>query len=221
MAPSNNPLIGYGLPLKEPKLYDVLLAFKTQLLINLNCVKVGEIVAFYPATRAADVRILFQRVMKDGTVSPYPKLVNCPVFTLQGGGASLQMPITVGDQCIVLFSDRNLDAWIQNGGEQPPLDGRLHDLSDGIVLVGLNWQGDSAIPIPSATEARLILSDATTKVGLDNGKITVQNATHNLLTVLQLLIVGILGMKTSGGQTLVDTTGDVGTANTALGNLLY
>lgn len=220
MAPSTDPLLGYGFTLKEPKLYDVLNALRTQILINLNCVKIGQITAFYPASHTADVQILFQRVLTDGTISSYPKLLNCPVFTLQGGGSSLQFPISIGDQCIVLFSDRNIDSWYLNGNQQPPIDGRLHDLSDGIVLVGLNSKASTAIAPLSTTETRIILKDGTTKVGLQSGKITVQNATVNLLTVLQLLITGILG-ATAGGNPIVDATGDIAQANTKLGQLLY
>jgi hypothetical protein len=220
MAPSNNPLIGFGLPLKEPKLYDVLQAFKSQMLASLNCVKVGQIIDFDGGAHTATIQILFRRVLADGSVSSYPKLLNCPVFTLQGGGASLQFPIAAGDQCIVLFSDRNLDAWYQNGGEQAPLDGRLHDLSDGIALVGLNFHKDTRIPVINPRETRLILPDGTTYVGLKSGKITVQNVTGNLLTILQQLITGILG-ATAGGNPVVDTSGNLAAANSALGNLLY
>lgn len=185
------PLTGYGFPLHEPQLDDVLRMFKTQLLIGLNCTKVGTIVAFYPSTHTADVQILFQRVMKDGTTQSYPKLVNRPVFTLQGGGASLQLPIAAGDTCLVLFADRNLDNWYLNGNEQRPIDGRLHDFTDGIVFVGLNWQSDATIPAASTSEARLILKDGTTKVGLKSGKVTVQNAGGSLLTALNNLVTAL------------------------------
>lgn len=234
MAPSDNPLIGYGLPLKEPQLADVLTVMKTQLLINLNCVKVGRITAFHAATHTADVQVLFQRVLKTGVVASYPKLQNCPVFTLQGGGASVQLPIAVGDTCLLLFADRNLDSWYLNGNEQPPLDGRLHDLSDGVALVGLNWAADTTLPPPSATEARLILKDGTTKVGLQAGKITVQNATQDLLTVLTNLTTALATLNAAiAAMTTASITGGVPQAaaaanaaaitavNTALAALLY
>lgn len=239
MAPSNKPLLGYGLSLQEPKLYDVLAALKTQILINLNCVKIGRIVTFYPATHTADVQILFRRVMKNGATASYPTLLNCPVFTAQGGGASMQFPIAAGDTCIVLFADRNIDNWYLNGNEQPPIDGRLHDPSDGIVLVGLNWKTDTTIPPVSTTEARLILSDGTTKVGLQSGKITVQNATGSLLTSLtnlttavKDLIIVLNTLTTTGGPTtqtisaatvaaLVPVTAELVAVQTTLNALLY
>lgn len=232
MALSPNPLIGYGFTLKEPKLYDVLDALRTQILINLNCVKIGKIAAFYPATHTADVEILFQRVLTDGTTASYPKLLGCPIFTLQGGGASMQFPITIGDQCIVLFSDRNIDNWYLNGNQQPPIDGRLHDLSDGIALVGLNFSTSTAIAPTSTSEARLILKDGLTKVGLQTGKITVQNATQSLLTVLTNLTTALATLNTAiatTSPTNISTAITAATANeaaitavqTALSALLY
>lgn len=216
MAPSNNPLIGYGLGPKEPKLADVLISWRRQMMVALNCVKVGSIAAFYPATHSADVNLLFSVVLKNGKTSTYPKLLSCPVFTLQGGGASAQFPIKIGDTCLVLFSDRNLDAWYQNGQQQPPLDGRAHDLSDGIALVGLNWQGDATIPPVSTTEARLILADGVTKVGLQSGKITVQNQTQSLKTILDVMLTA-MGSATTVAQIASAAT----TAKASFDQLLY
>lgn len=216
MAQSNNALVGYGLGVKEPKLADVLTTWKRALLVGLNCVKVGSIAAFYPTTFTADVTLLFGVVLKDGTTSTYPQLLNCPVFTLQGGGASVQLPITIGDTCLVIFSDRNLDAWEQNGKLAPPLDGRAHDLSDAIALVGLNWSSDKTIPHVSSTEARFILKDGTTKVGLQSGKITVQNATQNLKTIMDTLLAAMAAATTVG-----QIASAAATAQTSVDALLY
>jgi Phage protein Gp138 N-terminal domain len=209
VAVSNPPLVGFGLPLKEPKLYDVLLAFRSKLLLDLNCVKIGQIVSFdYPL---ATINILGQRVLNDGTTSPYPQLENVPVFTLQGGGYSLQLPVAAGDQCLLIFSDRNIDAWNQNGNSQPPLDGRLHDISDGFALVGINWSSDTKLPEPSSTEARLIDPTGLVKVGIENGKITVQNATENLGTILTGITTAL---QTLNGAVATMTTATIAAGTT-------
>lgn len=215
MAPSSNktPLIGYGLPQRDPKLNDVLLAWKKQLLVNLNVCKPGQIISYsYPV---ASVQILGQRVLKDGTVSPYPILNNVPVVTMQGSGAALQFPIQSGDQCLVFFADRNIDAWYKNGGSQPPFDGRLHDIGDGFALVGINWSNSKTIPAPSATEARLILGDGTTKVGLQTGKITIQNAAQNLGTVLGNLVTAVNNLITVLDALTVTVSGATGVISAA------
>lgn len=125
-------------PLPDPTLTDVLTAAQQDFALSLNCVKIGEIQSFDPVKKTATIQILFTRVLADDTVQSYPLLVDCPVFTLQGDGGGIQFPIVAGDQCLVLFADRNIDAWFTTGNEQPPLTPRTHDLSDGIALVGLN-----------------------------------------------------------------------------------
>lgn len=122
----------------EPTLADTLAVLKRDIFSTLHCVKVGEVRSFDPARRTVEVQLLFKRLLPDGTTVSRPLLVDVPVFTLQGGGGFLQFPIQAGDQCVVLFSDRNLDAWFETGSEAAPYDARCHDLSDGIALVGLN-----------------------------------------------------------------------------------
>jgi hypothetical protein len=204
MAPTPNPLLGYSLPQAEPKLADVLRAWQTKMLLNLSVCKPGKIVSYsYPT---ATVQILGQRVLKNGQTSPYPQLQKVPVFTLQGGGAAVQLPVSPGDQCLTIFNDRNLDAWYQNGGSQPPLDGRLHGISDGFALVGINWSGSTAIPAPSSTEARLIYGGA--KVGISSGLITIQNQSQSLLTVLSNLLTALESLT-------VVVSGDAGVVSPA------
>lgn len=136
-------------PIIQPGLSDVLFNLKQDIFSTLNCVKVGKIVSFDATKKTAQIQILFKRVRPDGVIVGYKPIVDCPVFTLQGGGGSIQFPVAAGDQCLVIFSDRRLDEWLQNGGEQAPADPRMHDLSDGIALVGLNALNSSLPAYPS------------------------------------------------------------------------
>lgn len=74
----------------------------------------------------------------DGSAKPVrlPLLLDCPVVFPRGGGCTLTFPIRPGDECLVVFSSRCIDAWWQSGGIQLPMELRMHDLSDGFVLVG-------------------------------------------------------------------------------------
>ena len=60
-----------------------------------------------------------------------------PSWSLFGGSSFLSMPVAEGDNCIVLFNDRELDQWY-SGTSQVPQTPRVHDLSDGIAIVGIN-----------------------------------------------------------------------------------
>jgi hypothetical protein len=71
-----------------------------------------------------------------------PLLVDVPVIMMNGGNFMISMPVKVGDECLVVFSDRCIDNWWANGGVQPQVDKRgigelrFHDLSDGFAIIG-------------------------------------------------------------------------------------
>lgn len=65
-----------------------------------------------------------------------PLLVDVPVVFPRGGGCTLTFPVKAGDECLVIFADRCIDFWWQNGGMQEPVDDRVHDLSDAFCIVG-------------------------------------------------------------------------------------
>lgn len=119
---------------------------------SFNCVSLATVNSFNPANQTANLTINYIRVFKnanpnlpnaapDGQTSnvllPYPVLVQCPVFVLQGGGAYLTMPIKAGDTGLVLFNDRELTTWLTTGQVVSPQNQRTHDLSDGIYFGGI------------------------------------------------------------------------------------
>ncbi|WP_427183522.1 Gp138 family membrane-puncturing spike protein [Bordetella bronchialis] len=74
----------------------------------------------------------------DGSVTAveYPLLVDVPVYFPRGGGCTLTFPIAAGDECVVVFSARAIDAWWQSGQVQAPTEPRMHDMADGFAFVG-------------------------------------------------------------------------------------
>ena len=178
-----------------PNLFDVFRNFKTEIMRGLHVCKVGKIQSFDSTKRTAEIQILFKLVLPDGSIKQFPKLVDCPVFTLQGDGGSLTFPIAKDDQCLVLFSDRNLDAWFLNGDEAAPLDARCHDLSDGIALVGLNAL-TSTLATYEADAVALKYDGAA--IRLKAGKIAIENATKNLLTLVDGMIDVLKGLQVQG-----------------------
>lgn len=80
-----------------------------------------------------------------------PLLVDVPVVFPCGGGFSLTYPIRSGDEALVVFSSRCIDGWWQGGKAVPPPDSRMHDLSDGIAIVGPRSQAARLDP-PVDTE---------------------------------------------------------------------
>ena len=187
-------------PIVDPTLTDVLQQGQQDFSMSLNCVKIGQIKSFDGTKRTARAQILIDRVLADGTTKPYPLLLDCPVFTLQGGGGGIQFPITVGDDCIVLFCDRDLDAWYLSGNEGPPLTSRLHHLSDGIILVGLN---SLVSPMQPYVDGQVSLFNGVgAEIDLTAQIVTIKNSTTTLLTVLNDLITAIEAIQVVGDLAL-------------------
>lgn len=115
---------------------------------EINCHAVGTIIAFDAATATANITLNYKKILKQrnainlkeytDVVVDYPVLVRCPVTIMNGGGAYTTYPIAAGDSCLVLFCDRDIDAWFEFGSTQsPPNSERMHDLSDGVAIVGV------------------------------------------------------------------------------------
>lgn len=96
----------------------------------------------------------------DGSLSSValPLLVDVPVVFPRGGGVTLTFPITEGDECLVIFADRCIDYWWQNGGVQEPVDPRQHHLADAFALVGPQSQAKKISGI-STSAAQLRTDD--------------------------------------------------------------
>jgi len=134
--------------LQPPVLTDLLNTLKSTLSAEINCVQIGIIRSFDTANQTASIEFAIKKLVEiqvDGTriYQDRPILLDCPVLVLFGGNSFLSMPIAEGDNCIILFNDREIDQWFINGGVQAPVTLRKHSLSDGFALVGIRSLQDS------------------------------------------------------------------------------
>lgn len=65
-----------------------------------------------------------------------PLLLDVPILFPRGGNFMLTAPLAAGDEVLVVFSSRCIDAWWQNGDIQQAMEARMHDLSDGFAIPG-------------------------------------------------------------------------------------
>jgi hypothetical protein len=128
--------------------------------------------------------------------------VDCPVYFPSGGGFTLSFPVAAGDECLLVFSERAIDMWWQNGikltknGAQLPSEYRTHDLSDAFVFVGISSQAH--MPSGLATDAvELRANDGSSKVSIDQsgnvtinaaGSVTVSASGNSKITGAQVLL---------------------------------
>lgn len=182
------------------------------------------------AKNTCSVQLAIQGVVEDDTGPKQfvnmPLLADVPIVWPRGGGFALTFPIAVGDEVLVVFGSRCIDAWWQSGGIQKPMEARMHDLSDGF-----------AIPGPASTP-KVLESVSSSKIELRNeagdvffsvgSKFSMTNSTTDLKTVLtdlQTLLntfMGVLAGFSGGGAptTQAQLQAPAQAAQTSLGQLL-
>lgn len=146
----------------------------------------GIVVSFNPIQITMTVQPAINRLVTDQTTgeqiwTKMPLLLDVPVVLYGGGGVLITSPIKEGDECLVHFADRCIDAWWQNGGTQNQVEFRMHDLSDGFAIVGLR------------SLARPLTGYSTTSMQLrsDDGNciIDLNPVTHNITFTCPTLTV--------------------------------
>ena len=130
----------------------------------------------------------------DSVLKEYPTLIDCPVIILGGGPTHLTFPIAKGDECLLLFNDRDIDNWHQGSTSSANATARLHSFSDAIALVGVN---SAPHAVTSYDTTRAVLSNGTTLVGIGTSLIKIANNSYTLNGLLQTLITDVKALVTA------------------------
>lgn len=147
-------------------------------------------------------------------------LCRVPIGFYKAGGFIFTLPAAIGDEGVVLFSDRSLDFWKETGRKGPPVDTRFHDLSDGVfvpwptsqpgAIQGFNLSGayvgledqTSYLHISNAgvttlkSSVKVIIDTPATEI---TGTLQVALATHLLNTLTVDQIATVLNLLTPAG----------------------
>lgn len=187
------------------------------------------IIEEFDLVRGATVQPAIQAEVtnQDGSKSlaTLPLLLDCPVQFPEGGDTVLTFPVKKGDECLVVFACRCIDSWWQSGGVQPQAELRMHDLSDGFVLLGFRSQPNITENI-SATAVELRSKDGATKISLDPAAQTIEMTAPGGATITaDVKIDGdleVTGNITSAGTIHadgdIDSDGDVKAGSISLKN---
>lgn len=186
----------------DPSLRDLLDQLKKEILLTLSSHHIGTIQSFDKTNQTATVTINYKKTifrldastgLYNGVLIDYPILIDCPVIALGGGDSALTFPIEEGDECLVLFNDRDFDNWFSGSLTSAPATPRLHSFSDAIILVGLR-------SLPNSLEAydmvRAVLRNGSAMVGVGPTLIKIANNTTTLNTLLQTLVTDIKTLVT-------------------------
>jgi hypothetical protein len=143
----------------------------------------GVVKKFDAAKMTCEIEPTIQALVRsaDGSSAwvTIPVLVDCPVVFPSGGGFTLTFPVKPGDEALVIFASRCIDAWWQSGGVQPQADLRLHDLSDGFALIGPRSQPRVLSPAGSTGGVELRNDARTAYVRIDDSANVVVHTSAN------------------------------------------
>jgi phage baseplate assembly protein gpV len=121
-------------------------------------------------TAAVQVAIMWQAKDKTGTWKnqcPAPIIPKALVLFPGNSDFQFTFPLKAGDEGLLVFCDRCIDAWWQQGGVQGQYDTRKHDATDGVFIPGLK----SISNVPSSinsNSAELRSKSGNTKLAFDD-----------------------------------------------------
>jgi hypothetical protein len=140
----------------------------------------GHIVTFDPETQLAQVQCGIQKILTDsGEGVAIPVIENVPVQFAGNDNWYLWHEITSGCQGVIVFSQRAMDLWVNEGGVIKPHDARMFSASDAMFIPGVRAKTGA---IPNFKNEGIGLSDyaGANYVHLKDGAIDVVTTTLNI-----------------------------------------
>jgi hypothetical protein len=208
-----------------PNLKELLDIVKHDIFATLNCHRLGKVESVNLAQNTLSATISSKWTQDDGTVIEYPLLVDVPYMFLTGGQASITMPIEKGDDCLLLFNDRDIDNWFV-GNTTAPNTPRLHSLSDGLAIVGFRNQTTKISDYPADCirlkygntyikifTNKIELTDGSSSIIIDNNGVAISAPSQVNITAPTITITG--NMSVNGAASITGAATLTGGANIA------
>lgn len=210
-------VLPFGTNTTNPSLLDLLNMNTKGMKLDLNCHHIGTVQEFDATKQTAKVTINYKQTVQQldpdskiykPVLLDYPILADCPVVFLGGGSGALTFPVAKGDECLVLFNDRDMDNWFSGSNNGQPATNRTHSFSDGLILVGIRSMGNI---LSDFDTARVVLRNGTTIVGVGASLIKLANNQYTLNNLLQELINEIKSLvSATAGITVLAVTPGIG-----------
>jgi len=196
----------------QPSLRDAFNVLKREILLEVNCHAIATVQEFDSSKQTISATLNYSQTYYRQTEIgvqvayqvEYPILLDCPVIILGGGQFHLTFPIVKGDQCLVLFNDRDIDNYIKSGKSGAVSEvktSRLHSFSDAMALIGFNKVG-----VYDTTRAVLRYGDTGAMVGVSATKAKIANSTTSLGVILNNLNTTLTTLLATMGPSSVPIT---------------
>jgi len=154
---------------------DISRNIKDQIKFEMRCAAPAIIKEFDSTKQTVTVQLTTKERIFIRGIYQYikiPIIADVPIFMPRAGNFVITMPITIGDECLVVFTDTCIDAWFQTGGEEnEQMFQRRHDLSDCFALCGI-WNQKRLIDDYSPTDLEIRSLDNTISLTVSKSGIT-------------------------------------------------
>lgn len=150
-------------------------------------------------TQKASVSPLLKKKYTDGQVVQLPVINDIPVQWPSGGDAFIHMPLKVGDIGMAVFSERSLDKWLSGKGDPVvPDDPRHHNITDAVFIPGIRTFTEA---FSVSNPDNVTIKNDNITIELDpSGKIKIEGATQELLTVLDSFMGNVINAQVLVGS---------------------
>lgn len=205
----------------SPTLPEVLNALRDGIFRDLHVAMPGRVESFDAVTNTADVQPMVREIAEGPDGAPVPRalgiLTGVPVMFPGGGGLRITFPIAQGDMVLLVFTDRSIDAFLNQGTESAPVDQRRHALPDAVAYPGLRpsptaWTNIEAgvvtIGQDSAGSSDFVALAAKVNARLAHLEAAFNAHTHGLAAVVPTGLVA-----PSGGGPVTGSIGPLSTAS--------
>lgn len=143
---------------------------------DLHTLLPAKIQKFDPENCTADVVPYGRYLTADDEEIEYPMVANAPVMFPWNAAANAGMiiPVKDGDDCMVLFSEIELDEWLSGAQSDAPM---RWDQSSAVVIPGLLKQGNSLIQQSSENDS-VIVSAGNTKMTVADDMVEINGSLY-------------------------------------------
>lgn len=196
---------------------------------RFNCHNIGRITEFDSATQTCTIELMQLKQFSNQIIIPAP-LTEVPLIIYGCGDATITLPNPVDTTCLVLFLDRNMDAFMQTGEQYVPETSRMHDFTDCVAIttfktlvnpienydetsISINYQKLVEEVLYHATIKNFgnslqlkVQTDENTAVVNVSDKISVQNTAQNLASLIDAFLTACEGIVTVNGGGLTSSS---------------
>lgn len=210
---------------ETPDLSEVINAVVENRIIDLHTSMPAIIESFDASTGRISASPAIRK--KDTTGSPVtlPIVNDIPVVYPQSVDSIFSFPLQIGDEVLLIFSERSLDSWKEVGGIVDPEDRRKFNLSDAFALPLGRTQTVDSDKMQIKHLNGIISIDSSGKFFIGNSNDELLDIISDLLDLLKTITTDVTGVTTTvtgtcpaGGGPLIAGAGTQN--NTAVGNLI-